>query len=52
MIFNHISKSSILAYTRFFDLLLHQSTESKNFDNYKRFKEDANRCYRDKEQGL
>lgn len=49
MIFNHISKSSIIAYARFFDSLLHQSSELKNFDNYKRFKEDADRCYRDKE---
>jgi len=52
MIFNHISKSGIIAYARFFDSLLHQSSESKNFDNYKRFKEDAIRCYQHKGEGI
>ena len=41
MEFNHFSKSSILAYIRFFDSLLHQSSELKNFDHYKTFKQDA-----------
>lgn len=41
MEFNHFSKSGVLAYIRFFDSLLHQSGESKNFDHYKSFKQDA-----------
>lgn len=41
MIFNHISKSGIIAYARFFDRLIEQ--DPKNAENYKRFKEDAHR---------
>ena len=41
MIFTNLSPNIIRVYIRFFDSLMKQPSESKNFDNYKQFKENA-----------
>lgn len=41
MDFRHFSRSAIIAYIRFFDILLNEPTEKKNYENLKAFKKDA-----------
>ncbi len=41
MDFKHFSRSAIIAYIRFFDILLNEPTEKKNYENLKAFKKDA-----------
>ena len=45
MDFNHLSPNIIKVYIQFFDSLLQQAKESKNYENYKLFKKDAEFYY-------
>ena len=41
MDFRHFSRSAIIAYIEFFNLLLNEPTEKKNYEVLKSFKKDA-----------
>lgn len=41
MDFRHFSRSAIIAYIKFFDILLNEPTEKKNYEVLKNFKRDA-----------
>lgn len=41
MNFKHFSRSAIIAYIKFFDILLNEPTEKKNYEVLKSFKRDA-----------
>lgn len=41
MDFRHFSRSAIIAYIKFFDILLNEPTEKKNYEVLKSFKKDA-----------